>query len=189
MSVEAQVYPFKLFSLFTDGTIKSDAIYPVKETITCATAGQLTVANAKGTIQTGTLFVYPLGHFGDETVAIKGTYASGTFTATTASDLVANTKYEVGYFLSRSEGINAISFKNSSLPKDYTITMETLDKDDQGVLTPFYIKVYKATIQRSWELSFNSEGDPATVTMTFDVLEDADGNMIDMIELTADTQQ
>ena len=66
--------------------------------------------------------------------------------------------------------------------------METLDKDDQGLYTPFYIKVYKASAQRNWELSFNSEGDPATVTLTFDVLENADGKMIDLIELSGDAQ-
>ena len=44
--------------------------------------------------------------------------------------------------------------------------MSTLDKDEEGVLTPFIITAYKATIQRSFELSFSSEGDPASITIT-----------------------
>ena len=42
----------------------------------------------------------------------------------------------------------------------------TLDKDEEGRLTPFKIVAYKAMAQRNFELSFNSEGDPATVTAT-----------------------
>ena len=45
---------------------------------------------------------------------------------------------------------------------------------------------YKATVQRNFELSFSSEGDPATVKMTFDIMEDKDGNWVDFIELTDD---
>lgn len=186
LTVEAQVYPFQIFSLLTDGTVSSSAIYPVKKTITAASAGTLAITDTNGTIKTGSLFVYPAGKFGDSSSKIAGTYATGTFTATTTSDIAASSKYDVGYIITRSSGVDVITFQNSSVPKDYTITMETLDKDDQGYLTPFYIKVYKASAQRNWELSFNSEGDPASISLTFDVLENADGKMIDMIEITGD---
>ena len=45
---------------------------------------------------------------------------------------------------------------------------------------------YKASIQRNFELSFSSEGDPASVTLTFDLMEDKDGNIFDMVELVDD---
>lgn len=186
LTIEAQVYPFQIFSLLTNGTVATEAVIPVKKTITASGAGTLAIADTNGTITTGSIFVYPAGKFGDASAKIAGTYASGTFTATTTSDIAASTSYDVGYLLTRSTGVDVISFKNSSLPRDYTITMETLDKDDQGYLTPFYIKVFKASAQRNWELSFNSEGDPASITLTFDVLEDEDGNMIDMVEITGD---
>ena len=47
---------------------------------------------------------------------------------------------------------------------------------------------YKASIQRNFELSFSSEGDPASVTLTFDLMEDKDGNIFDMVELTEDAE-
>jgi len=62
--------------------------------------------------------------------------------------------------------------------------MNTLDKDEEGNFSPFVITAYKASIQRSWEMSFNSEGDPASITLTFDLLEDKDGNIVDMMEYT-----
>ena len=187
MSIEAQVYPFKLFSLFSNGEVETTAAYADTQTITATTAGALTITVANGTIQAGTVFVYPEGQFGDETAAIKGTFASGTFTATTASDIVKDKVYEVGYIVSKTAGVKKISFNNTKLPKDYYITMKTVDKDEEGLLTPFLMTAYKATIQRNFELSFSSEGDPASVTLTFDLMEDKDGNILDMVEITEDS--
>jgi DNA gyrase/topoisomerase IV subunit B len=75
---------------------------------------------------------------------------------------------------------------NKKLPKDYFITQKTVDKDEDGLLTPFIMTAYKASIQRTFELSFASEGDPTSVTLTFDLLEDKDKNILDMVELTGD---
>lgn len=176
MSVEAQVYPFKLFSLFSDGTIDSTAVVAKKETITCETAGTLTVTGADA----GSVFVFAEGEFGN--TAIEGTYASNTFTATTAADIAVGSSYEVGYFVTKSTGVQKVSFNNKKVPRDYWIQMSTLDKGEDGTLTPFLITAYKATIQRNFELSFSSEGDPATVSCTFDLMEDKDGNVMDIIE-------
>lgn len=181
MTIEAQVYPFKFFSLLADGTIKNTAAYAVKETITCTEAGVLPLAVNDGEITAGTVFVYAEGAFGD--VAIEGTFADGKFTATNADDIKVNSKYEVGFVVNRTKGVKRISFTNADLPQDYFITMKTLDKDEQGMLTPFLMTAYKATIQRSFELSFSSEGDPASVTLTFDLLEDANKNIFDMVEI------
>ena len=166
LSVEAQVYPFKFFSLFSDGTIDTSAAYADSQTITCETAGELTlIVPQNGTIRAGTVFAYPADSFGDEDAIIEGTFTEGKFTATTTDKIAANTKYTVGYVVSRT-GVKKISFNNKKVPKDYFITMSTVDKDENSLLTPFKITAYKATIQRNFELSFSSEGDPATVTAT-----------------------
>ena len=167
LSIEAQVYPFKFFSLLSDGTIESTATYAKVDTIKAAAAGTLAItAPTGGTIQSGSVFVYPEGSFGESSAAIAGTFASGAFTATTSADIVKDSNYQVGYIVTRESGVNKITFNNKKLPKDYFITMNTLDKDEQGQLTPFVITAYKATIQRSFDLSFSSEGDPASVTLT-----------------------
>ena len=88
----------------------------------------------------------------------------------------------------RSSGLKKISLNNKRLPKDYFITQKTVDKDENGLLTPFIMTAYKATIQRNIDLSFSSEGDPASITLTFDLMEDKDGNVLDMIELTDDAE-
>lgn len=160
MTLEAQVVPFKFYALLSDGVIETEAAYATKKTVKATEAGKLAVADAKA----GSVFVYKTGEFGDE--PIKGTYAEGTFTATTAGDIVADTEYEVGYIVVKDTGVKKVSFNNKKIPNDYFITMSTLDKDEVGVLTPFIMTAYKASVQRDFELSFSSEGDPATMTLT-----------------------
>lgn len=187
MSIEAQVYPFKFFALLSDGEIETTAAYAASQTIQATEAGKLAIEVKSGTITAGTVFAYPADAFGDEAALIEGTFADGTFTATTASEIAVGTAYKVGYIVSRT-GVKKITFNNKRLPKDYFITMTTVDKDEEGMLTPFVMTAYKASIQRNFELSFSSEGDPASVTLTFDLMEDKDGNIFDMVELTEDAE-
>lgn len=166
LSMEAQVYPFKFFSLFSDGTIETTAMYADNQTIKCETAGKLKVTVPEnGTITAGTVFAYPADSFGDESALIEGAFATNEFTATSTEKIAVGKEYIVGYVINRT-GVKKISFNNKKVPKDYFITMSTVDKDENGLLTPFKITAYKATIQRNFELSFSSEGDPASVTAT-----------------------
>lgn len=185
MSISAQVVPFRFYSLLSDGTIETSAAYADSAKVTCTTAGELEITVPTGaSVEAGTVFVYPEGSFGNEDAAIAGTFASNKFTATTASDIAVGSTYEVGYIVNRTSGVKKIAFNNKKLPKDYYITMKTVDKDENGLFTPFVITAYKASIQRNFELSFSSEGDPATIELSFDLLEDSDGNILDMVELT-----
>lgn len=160
MTIEAQVVPFKFYALLSDGVVETEAAYATKKTVKATTGGSLAIAGAKA----GSVFVFKTGEYGD--TPIEGTYADGTFTATTASDIVADTDYEVGYIVVKDTGVKKVSFNNKKIPNDYFITMSTLDKDEVGVLTPFIMTAYKASVQRDFELSFSSEGDPATMTLT-----------------------
>ena len=190
MTIEAQVYPFKFFSLLSDGVIETTAAHADSQVVRCETEGELSITVENGEIKAGTVFVYPKGQFGDETAAIVGTFATGNFTETADSNrkLTVGAEFEVGYIVTRTSGVKKISFNNKKLPKDYYITQKTVDKDEEGLLTPFVMTAYKASIQRNFELSFSSEGDPASVTLTFDLMEDKDGNIFDMIELTDDAE-
>jgi hypothetical protein len=153
--------------------------------VKCETAGEISITvPTDGTIGAGTVFVFAKGDFGG--TAIEGTFATNKFTATTASNIAVGSDYEVAYIVTRTSGVKKITFNNKKLPKDYYITMKTVDKDEDGLLTPFVMTAYKAMIQRNFELSFSSEGDPASVTLNFDLLEDKDGNVLDMIELSGD---
>lgn len=183
MTIEAQVIPFKFYSLFSDGTIESSGIQAVHKKIK-ADGATIKIETTSGEVKTGTVFVYPAGSFGDEDALIKGTFASGTFTPEQADAIVSGNEYEVGYILNRTSGVKRVSFNNKKVPKDYFITMNTVEKDEEGVLTPYIITAYKASVERNFELSFSSEGDPASITLTFNLLADKNGDVMDIMEDT-----
>lgn len=178
MSCTFQVHPFKIYALLSDGAILTDAIIPVRKTIKCTTEGALEIED---TPVDGSVFVYAKGDVGG--ADIKGTYASGKFTATTSTEIKANNEYDVCYLLSKTTGVNRVAFNNKKIPKDFRITQETLDKNENGQLVPCLITAYKATPQRNLELSLASDGEPASITITFDVLEDENGNVLDIVEI------
>ena len=189
MTVEAQVIPFKFYALMADGKIYSDAAYADKVAVTATEAGVVSFQLESGSVVAGSVFVYPKGDFGDEEKAIAGTFSTSgegtvtnTFTATTAADIAANSEYVVA-FIHQRDDVKRVSFNSKALPTDYRITYKTLDKDEEGEYTGFIVTAYKAAIQRNLELSFSSEGDPASVTLTFDILEDKNGDTIDIVEL------
>ena len=187
MTVEAQVLPFRVYALFSGGTIESKGVQAVHKTIV-ATDSTITIEENSGTVRAGTVFVYPAGSFGDESAAIAGTFASGTFTPTETSAITNDAEYEVGYIVDRTTGVKKVSFNNKKVPKDYFITMNTVEKDEEGTLTPYIITAYKAAIERNLELSFSSEGDPASLTITFNLLADKDGNVMDIMEDTENAE-
>ena len=187
MTVEAQVLPFRVYALFSDGTIESKGVQAVHKTIV-ATDSTISIEETSGTVRAGTVFVYPAGSFGDESAAIAGTFAGGTFTPTETSAITKDAEYEVGYIVDRTTGVKKVSFNNKKVPKDYFITMNTVEKDEEGTLTPYIITAYKAAIERNLELSFSSEGDPASLTITFNLLADKDGNVMDIMEDTENAE-
>lgn len=186
LTIETQVYPFKIFALFSDGVVDNTAVYAETKTVTAAADGSLTIAApTNGTIQAGTVYVYTEGNFGDEDSMIAGTFSAGTFTATTSAQITSGSKYEVGYLVNRT-GVKKVSFNAKRIPKDYFITMSTLDKDEDGTLTPFKQIFYKATPQRNLDIALSSDGDPVSLSLQFSLLEDKAGNFVDMIEIAED---
>ena len=177
--IEMQCHPFQVYALLGDGTIEKSGIIKKREVIKCTVGGKLTLT---GTPKDSTVFACKKGEWGAE--VIEGSFSGTDFSATTPGDIVMGEYYEVGYLEEKSSGINKVTINNTKLPKDLTISMETLDKDVEGNLVPFIMNIYKATIQRSIDLSFSSEGDPATISLTFDCLQDDDGNVLDFIEIT-----
>ena len=179
VGIECQVHPFSLFALLGDGTIEKSAILKKREEIKCTVGGKLTLT---GTPKDGTVFACKKGEWGRE--VIDGSFTGTDFSATTPGDIVMGQYYEVGYLEEKSSGVNKITINNTQLPKDVTISAITKDKNVESDPALFIMNFYKATIQRSIDLSFSSEGDPATVSLTFDALQDDDGNVLDFIEIT-----
>ena len=179
VGIECQVHPFSLFALLGDGTIEKSAILKKREEIKCTVGGKLTLT---GTPKDGTVFACKKGEWGAE--VIDGSFSGTDFTATSTGDIVSGEYYEVGYLEEKNSGVNKITINNTQLPKDLTISAITKDKNVEGDPALFIMNFYKVTIQRSIDLSFSSEGDPASITINFDILQDDEGNVMDFIEIT-----
>lgn len=181
LTIEAQVIPFEVFAMYSDGVIESSATYTTHKTVEATQAGKLTIEGAKAPV-----FVYKEDEYGKTEIA--GTLSEGVFTATQAADIAVGSKYEVGCIVSKESGIKKVSLNNKKLPKDFKITMQTYNKTEDDEIIPFVIVAYKASIERNIEMGFSSEGDPVSFSIQFSLNEDKEGNFVDLIELTDEAE-
>lgn len=177
MKLNFQVHPFQIYALYSDGEIETSALIARRENVTGGTAGKLTLTN---TPKAGTVYAVDP----ESGKIIEGTVSAKEFTAKTTSDIKEGTTYEVSYLEEKTAGVKKISFNNKKTPKDFFIQMETVDKDEQGKLVPVRITAYKASPNRTLDLSFSSDGDPAEIEIELSVLQNEDGDVMDIIEIT-----
>lgn len=177
MKLNFQVHPFQIYALYSDGEIETSALIARRENVTGAAEGKLTLTN---TPKAGTVYAVDP----DTGKIIEGTVSEKEFTATTTSEIKEGTTYEVSYLEEKTAGIKKISFNNKKTPKDFFIQMETVDKDEKGNLVPVRITAYKASPNRTLDLSFSSDGDPAEIEIELSVLQNEDGDVMDIIEIT-----
>lgn len=177
MKLNFQVHPFQIYALYSDGEIETSALIARRENVMGAAEGKLTLTN---TPKAGTVYAVDP----DTGKIIEGTVSDKEFTATTTSDIKNGTTYEVSYLEEKTAGVKKISFNNKKTPKDFFIQMETVDKDEKGNLVPVRITAYKASPNRTLDLSFSSDGDPAEIEIELSVLQNEDGDVMDIIEIT-----
>ena len=177
MKLNFQVHPFQIYALYSDGEIETSALIARRENVTGAAEGKLTLTN---TPKAGTVYAVDP----DTGKIIEGTVSEKEFTATTTSEIKEGTTYEVSYLEEKTAGVKKISFNNKKTPKDFFIQMETVDKDEKGNLVPVRITAYKASPNRTLDLSFSSDGDPAEIEIELSVLQNEDVDVMDIIEIT-----
>lgn len=177
MKLNFQVHPFQIYALYSDGEIETSALIARRENVTGAAEGKLTLTN---TPKAGTVYAVDP----NTGKIIEGTVSEKEFTATTTSEIKEGTTYEVSYLEEKTAGVKKISFNNKKTPKDFFIQMETVDKDEKGNLVPVRITAYKASPNRTLDLSFSSDGDPAEIEIELSVLQNEDGDVMDIIEIT-----
>lgn len=177
MKLNFQVHPFQIYALYSDGEIETSALIARRENVIGAAEGKLTLTN---TPKAGTVYAVDP----DTGNIIEGTVSDKEFTATTTSEIKNGTTYEVSYLEEKTAGVKKISFNNKKTPKDFFIQMETVDKDEKGNLVPVRITAYKASPNRTLDLSFSSDGDPAEIEIELSVLQNEDGDVMDIIEIT-----
>lgn len=171
--IESQLMTADLFSIMTGAAIETTAKF-IKRL-------ELTAAEDALTIPTGTSLI-------ESTVEVfaadddMGTPIDVTVSGQTITLPSSSTGDFIVYGIENIDtGVKKLSIKSTTFPKAVTIYGSTVMKGTDDVLYPYKIVAYKATPQQNFSLGLSSSGDPTTITMTFDLLADADNNILDMI--------
>lgn len=75
---------------------------------------------------------------------------------------------------------NTIVFENTSnaAPKYYQIKAETVWQDADGSVYDETLTFHKVSPQKAYNISYSGEGDPTSVDVVFDLLQNADGKIL-----------
>lgn len=169
IKLSTQIVPIEFVALACspDGVAEGGEI-GIREKLT-ATEGKVTLSK---TPVAGTIYVYKEGE--DITSTPAATTATGTDVTVTGAK--AGDVY-IAYYIVASEDAKSATFSNEKTPGCYIIYGDTVWKDTNDNVSAEHFKAYKAMPQKAFSITYQGSGDPLTFEMTFDLMEDDDGNV------------
>lgn len=168
--ITTQIIPIELIALAcTPDGVTEGAEWAVREEIV-ATDGKVTLTD---TPIAGTVYVFPKAS--DMVGTPVGTEAADK--DVTVADAKAGDVY-VAYYLKEVAEAKTVVFNNQKTPGAYIIYSDTTYKAEDDTVVAEQIKCYKAMPQKAISLTYQGSGDPCSMDLTFDLMEDADGNVI-----------
>lgn len=178
---DAQIQPFKLYSIMSGGAITKTAKF-LKRKVLTSSSKVITIPDAD--VVTGTVNVFNTQDDCGTPLAVTVSSTSVTLPADTEDG-----EFIVYYFVNKTSGVQKISVKDTTFPGMLTAQMSTIDKSEDDEILPYKMYVYKIAPQNNFSLSFSNSGDPATLSFKADILADEEGNMLDMILLDDDSEE
>ena len=175
IAIETQIQTVKLWQLITGGEISKSAKFVTRvETVVDETGTEITLTE---TPVIGSVVVYTADD--DCGTELECTVADKVITLTTA--LSGGAKVIVYYMKEVTENVQRINIKATSFPKNFIVYGDTIMKTEDDEVLPYRIVAAKCAPQSNMSLSFSNSGDPSTLTITCDLLADADDNILDLI--------
>lgn len=171
LTIEAQVYPVKVFQMLSGNDLGAEANFLKREKIKATDTSKLTLSEAAA---------------GDYVQVFKADDDLGTELEATVSEkdvtvtVDSGTEYIV-YYYKKSAKPQVVHLDSKHFPKAYRVEGSVPYKTENDDIVEAHPVWYKAAPQAAFELSWQNTGDPVSMTMTFDVMADADGNIFDMI--------
>lgn len=172
ITIETQIQSFKLWQIMTGGDVSKTAKFIKREVLT-AEGGSITLSTTPATDSAVNVFAADDDCGTPLEVETSGTAV--TLPESSEGDFVAYYVYDI------TEKVQRLSIKGSSMPKNFTLYGDTVMKSENDELLPYRFIAYKCACQPNMSISCANTGDPATITLTADLLSDSDGNMLDMI--------
>ena len=94
---------------------------------------------------------------------------------------VENGSDYIVYYYKKVAKPQVIRLDSKHFPKAYRVEGSVPYKTENDEIVEAHPIWYKAAPQAAFELSWQNTGDPVSLTMTFDVMADADGQIFDMV--------
>lgn len=176
LQVSTQIMSSELFSMMTGAEVETSAKF-IKRLELKATESKLTIPEGVS-LAAGSLNVYAAAD--DCGTPLEVTVAENIITLPTGH---TTGDYVVYGIESIASGVKKMSVKSTTFPKAVTIYGETLMKGEDGITYPYKMIVYKAAPEQTFSFGFSNSGDPAELTLNFELLADQDDNMLDMLLL------
>ncbi|MBO5484377.1 MAG: hypothetical protein J5979_04110 [Lachnospiraceae bacterium] len=174
LTIETQIQSFKLYQLLTGGDMEQTAKFMTREELTVAEGGTVTLSEAPSEGASVNIFAID----DDCGTALTSTVSDTTVTITGAS---AGDKVIAYYVKDITDKVQKISIKGSSFPKTFTVYGDTVMKTEEDELLPYKFIAYKVSPQSNMSLGMSNNGDPATITITCDLLVNENEDMMDLI--------
>lgn len=175
LTIETQMQTVKLWQLVTGGEMSKSAKFVTREETTVDEAG--TSITLTDTPVVGSVVVYADGD--DCGAELECTVAEKTVTLSNA--LAKDAKVIVYYMKEVSGGVQRVNIKSTSFPKNFIVYGDTVMKTEDDEVLPYKMTAYKVAPQSNLSLSFSNNGDPGAITITCDLMADADDNMLDLV--------
>lgn len=175
LTIETQIQTVKLWQLITGGEADKSAKFVTRvEGVVNADGTTVTLSDAP---VAGTTVVYAYGD--DCGTELACTVADSTITLTDA--LAEGDRVIVYYMKEVTSGVQRISVKSTSFPRNFIVYGDTVMKTEDDELLPYRLVAYKVAPQSNMSLSFSNSGDPGSITLTCDLMADADDNILDLV--------
>lgn len=183
LTIETQIQTPKLWEMMSGGTGSTTANVMKKVNATIGSTNTITL-DTEDTLTKGQVWVYDATDTNLETELEVTSVSAQTITLTSGTE---NDPVIVFYTTQKTDVYN-INIKATSFPRAFTVYGDTYMKTTDDDILPYLFKAYKAVPQPTMSLAFSNNGDPATVTITCDLLVDDDGNLLDLTLLPEETE-
>lgn len=175
MTIETQIQTVKLWQLITGGEVTNSAKFITRTEMSVDTDGASITLNEAPV--TGSVVVYMADD--DCGAELACTVLDKVITLTSA--LSDGDKVIVYYMKEVTDKAKRINVKSTSFPKNFIVYGDTVMRTEDDEVLPYKLTAYKVAPQSNLSLSFSNNGDPASVTITCDLLADSDDNILDLV--------
>lgn len=179
LTIETQMQSYQLYSIMTGAAVEKTAKFLEREVVTAAAAGSLTVSKAP---VEGSVNVFAAED--DCGTPLEGVTSADT--TVSAAGIAEGSSYIVYYMKEYTNGVTRISITDTTIPKAVTIYGETVSRTEDDQIVSQRLIAYKATPQQNASWSYSNTGDPTSLSITFDLLVNPDGQLLDLLTIEDD---